>query len=83
MEHYSYDWRIVAAAPNRYQDEMDASFIATQVVQYGKSRGWAAPTDPYSAKLAQQIEATLSKFNIGIDASGTWAYKPGGSHVFR
>ncbi|MGH7866060.1 MAG: hypothetical protein ACREP9_00170 [Candidatus Dormibacteraceae bacterium] len=86
MSEYSYDRRLVkGAAPNTYQDDMDVSFIAQQVVQYGKSAGWAAPSDAMQIHLAQQIEAELAKFNIGlVDANrGVWAHKPGGSHAFR
>ena len=88
---YSYDRRrVTGAAPNTYADDMDAAsmssaFIAQQVVQYGKSSGWAMPTDPMQVRLAQHIEAELAKFNIGlVDASkGVWSHKPGGTHVLR
>ena len=83
---YSYDRRrVTGAAANQYIDDMDAAFIAQQVVQFGRSAGWAAPADPMQTHLAQQIEHTLRTFNIGVtDAEkGVWAHKPGGSHVFR
>lgn len=86
MGEYSYDRRrVTGAAPNTYADEMDAAFIAQQVVSYGKSIGWAMPADPMQAHLAQHIEAELAKFNIGLidSAKGIWAHKPGGSHLLR
>ena len=86
MGAYDYDHRKVnGAAPNTYADEMDAAFIAQQVIQYGKSSGWAAPADAMQTHLAQQIEAELAKFNIGlVDPNrGTWGHKPGGTHSFR
>jgi hypothetical protein len=75
----------LAAAPNTYADDMDAAYIAQQVIQYGKSTGWAPPTEPHAQHLAQQIERELAKFNIGITdhSVGTWSHKPGGSHVFK
>ena len=82
---YNYDRRrVTGAAPNTYMDDLDAGFIAQQVVQYGKSTGWAVPQDPMQHHLAQQIEQELSKFNIGIvdHNVSTWGHKPGGSHVF-
>lgn len=85
MGDYNYDRRVVnGAAPNTYADEMDAAFIAQQVVQYGKSSGWAIPTDPYQLRLAQEIERELSKFNIGFvdEVRGVWAHRPGGTHAF-
>jgi hypothetical protein len=86
MAEYSYDRRVVkGAGPNTYQDEMDVGFIAQQVVQYGKSSGWAAPTDAMQVRLAQQIEMELAKFNIGlVDPNrGVWGHKPGGTHAYR
>jgi hypothetical protein len=86
MESYDYDRRrVTGTAPNTYQDEMDAAFIAQQVISYGKSVGWAMPTDPMQIHLAQHIEQELGKFNIGlVDPSrGIWAHKPGGSHALR
>jgi hypothetical protein len=82
---YSYDRRVVrATGPNTYADELDAAFIAQQVIQYGKSAGWAMPSDAMQVHLAQHIEQELAKFNIGFDpAKGTWMHKPGGSHVLR
>ena len=86
MAEYSYDRRTVqGAAPSTYIDEMDAAFIAQQVVQYGRSGGWAPPKDTMQLHLAQHIEQELAKFNIGLldPAKGVWGHKPGGSHVFR
>jgi hypothetical protein len=86
VKGYTYDCRVVTgAAPNTYQDEMDGAFIAQQVVQYGKSTGWAMPSDAMQTHLAQHIEQDLAKFNIGlVDPNrGMWGHKPGGSHVFR
>lgn len=83
---YSYDRRTVsAAAANQYADEMDAAYIAQQVIQYGKSSGWAVPADTMQQHLSQHIERVLAGYNIGMvdSKSGTWAHKPGGSHVFR
>jgi hypothetical protein len=83
---YSYDRRrVTGAAPSTYIDEMDAAFIAQQVVQYGKSNGWAAPKDSMQMHLAQQIEVELGKFNIGLvdPKNGTWGHHPGGTHFFR
>jgi hypothetical protein len=86
MSDYSYDRRRVnGASPNTYADDMDAAFIAQQVVQYGKSSGWALPADAMQTHLAQQIEQELSKFNIGLvdPVKGVWSHKPGGSHILR
>ncbi len=86
MAEYSYDRRrVTGAAPNTYADEMDAAFIAQQVIQYGKSSGWALPADPAQSRLAQHIEAELAKFNIGLvdPGKGVWSHKPGGTHVLR
>jgi hypothetical protein len=86
MAEYSYDRRrVLGAAPSTYIDEMDAAFIAQQVVQYGKSTGWAHPKDALQVHLAQQIEQELGKFNIGLTdpKAGAWGHKPGGSHYFR
>jgi hypothetical protein len=86
MNEYSYDRRRVnGAAPNTYADEMDAAFIAQQVIQYGKSTGWALPSDTMQTHLAQRIEQELAKFNIGlIDPNrGVWSHKPGGTQVLR
>lgn len=82
---FDYDRRrVTGAASNTYQDDMDAAFIAQQVVQYGKSSGWAMPKDTMQVHLAQQIERELAKFNIGfVDPThGVWAHKPGGTHAF-
>jgi hypothetical protein len=84
--NYSYDRRVVTgASPNTYADEMDAAFIAQQVVQYGKSSGWAMPSDPMQEHLARSIEQDLAKFNIGLvdPVRGVWEHKPGGSHILR
>ena len=81
-----YDRRTVSgAAPNTYADDLDGAYIAQQVVQYGKSPGWAAPADPMQVHLVKQIESELAKFNIGLidPKASTWGHKPGGSHVFR
>jgi len=86
MDSYSYDRRrVTGAAPSHYVDEMDAAFIAQQVIQYGKSTGWAQPQDTMQMHLAQQIEQELAKFNIGLvdPKSGAWGHKPGGTHAFR
>ncbi len=86
MSAYDYDRRrVTGAAPNTYADEMDAAFIAQQVISYGKSSGWAMPKDAMQIHLAQQIEQELAKFNIGFvdPARGVWAHKPGGTHAFR
>lgn len=86
MAAFDYDRRrVTGAAPNTYADEMDAAFIAQQVVSYGRSSGWALPADPMQAHLGQHIEAELAKFNIGLvdPTKGIWAHKPGGSHHLR
>jgi hypothetical protein len=83
---YDYDRRrVTGASANTYADELDAAFIAQQVVQGGRSIGWAMPTDPMQTHLAQQIERDLAKFNIGVidPKASVWGHKPGGSHVFR
>lgn len=73
-----------AAAANLYADDLDAGYIAQQVILYGKSRNWAIPQG-HSVKLASAIEKQLAPFNIGIidEATGTWGHKPGGSHFYR
>ncbi len=86
MGLYSYDRRrVTGASPNTYQDEMDAAFIGQQVIQYGKSVGWATPSDAMQIHLAQQIEQELARFNIGLvdPVHGVWGHKPGGSHALR
>jgi hypothetical protein len=86
MAEYSYDRRRVTGAfPNTYQDEMDAAFIAGQVVQYGRSSGWGTPSDAMQIHLGQQIERELAKFNIGLvdPVKGIWGHKPGGSHALQ
>jgi hypothetical protein len=82
---YSYDRSKIGAAPNRYEDDvLDAGYIANQVVMYGKSSGWAMPTETSQLHLAKHIEEGLRPFNIGFDPkTGTWGHKPGGSHVFK
>ena len=83
---YSYDRRVVrATGPNTYVDELDAAFIAQQVITHGKSVGWAMPTDAMQAHLARNIEQELAKYNIGFvdPVKGVWAHKPGGTHVLR
>jgi hypothetical protein len=83
MQVYSYSRR--AATPTEYADEMDAAFIAQQVINNGKSPNWAFPKDAAQLALAQRIEHDLSRFNIGVIEykNGTWGHKPGGSHVFK
>jgi hypothetical protein len=83
---YSYDRRrVTSAAASTYVDDMDAAFIAQQVVSYGKSGPWATPVDPMQKHLAAQIEHELTKFNIGLvdPVKGVWSHHPGGTHVFR
>ncbi len=83
---YSYDRRrVTGASANTYADELDAAFIAQQVVSYGKSAGWAMPADPMQSHLAGHIEQELAKFNIGLvdPGRGVWGHKPGGTQVLR
>ncbi len=80
----TYDRRKQAAA-NLYADELDAGYIAQEVVMYGRSKNWAMPNNDTRKHLAVEIEKTLAPFNIGIidEATGTWGHKPGGSRFYH
>jgi len=60
--------------------EEDAGYIASEVIRYGKSRGWS--TDPSEQEVARQIAKILSKYNIGLidPHAGVWGHRPGGTH---
>jgi len=81
----TYDRRKVAAAQNLYADELDAGYIAQEVVMYGRSKNWAAPNNDTRKHIAMEIEKQLAPYNIGIidEAAGTWGHKPGGSHFYH
>jgi hypothetical protein len=83
----SYDRRSSrqAAVPNLYADDLDAGYIAMEVVLHGKSKNWALPNNEVRAKIAAAIEKRLAPHNIGLidEGSGTWGFKSGGSRYFR